>query len=343
MLKLKFNLRHQDIQLVNKGTVVATDSKDYLVAKFNTISDDWETPLTAVFTDDKHNQPYAVVVGTDERLAEDECFVPWEVLTDVANVYVSVYCGNLHTTVTAAFRVQKSGYVEGETPPPPSPTVYDTIIQALQDLDSGKQDKLTAGTNITIDENNRISAQGGSNNYNDLSNRPQIGFTGRRVTLENTLNFYFGDFTGQTLPSGVMISLRENVFKSVLSPTGYILYNFNVIASNLLLTGVYKIRKVDVTNLPQEFSNAGQILYVFHYLTNKTYSDLIRMVTYEMADGVKVWIQLATLGGTDESGNTLVNTSTAWTDLTNQIGYTLTEQDKQDIADIVIQRLQGGD
>ena len=40
-----------------------------------------------------------------------------------------------------------------------------------------KQDKLTAGTNITIDENNVISATGGAggtDNYNDLNNKPQI-------------------------------------------------------------------------------------------------------------------------------------------------------------------------
>lgn len=343
MLKLNFNLRHQDIRLVNKGVVVATDSKNYLVAKFHTLSDDWETPLTAIFTDDKHKQPYAVIVGADSELEENECFVPWEVLTDECNVYVSVYCGNLHTTVTTAFKVRKSGYIDGEIPPPPSPTVYDTIISELQDLDSGKQDKLTAGTNITIDEIGRISATGGVTDYNDLTNKPRIGFTGQIKTLNGILDFYFGDFTGEALPNGVSISLRENVFKSVLSPTYNIPYNFNAIASNLLLTGVYKIRKIDMTNLPQEFSNAGQVLYVFHYLTTKTYSDLIRMVTYETVDGVKVWIQLATLGGTDESGNTLVNTFTAWTDLSNQIGYTLTEQDKQDIADIVAQKLQGGD
>ena len=156
MLKLQFNLHHQDICLVNRGAIVATGSKNYLVAKFNQLTDDWETPLTAIFTDDKHQQPYAVIVGANSELEENECFVPWEVLTDECNVYVSVYCGNLHTTVTAAFKVRKSGYIDGETPPPPSPTVYTAIIQALQDLDSGKQDKLTAGEHISIESDGTI-------------------------------------------------------------------------------------------------------------------------------------------------------------------------------------------
>lgn len=180
---------------------------------------------------------------------------------------------------------------------------------------------------------------GGTDNYNDLSNKPQIGFTGRRVTLSGILDFYFGDFTGEVLPYGVRISLRENVFNSTLSPTSYILYNFNAIASNLIYTGVFKIRKVDVTNLPQEFTGAGAIIYVYHYVTYKTYSNMIRTVTYETADGVKVWSQLVELGGMDASNNVEITAQTAWTDLTNQVGYALTPQDKADIADIVLQEL----
>lgn len=157
---------------------------------------------------------------------------------------------------------------------------------------------------------------GGADDYNDLSNRPQIGFTGQSVTLSGVLNFHFGDFNGEVLPNGVDISLRENVFKSSLSPSSDILYNFNSIKSNLLYTGVFKIRKVDVTNLPQDFTDAGSTIYVYHYVTTKTYSDLIRMVTYDTADGVKMWIQLVTLGGMDASDNVQVAAQTDWVELT---------------------------
>lgn len=180
----------------------------------------------------------------------------------------------------------------------------------------GLQKKLTAGQNITIGNDGTISASGGVTSYNDLNNKPQIGFTGRRVTLENILNFHFGDFNGEVLPNGVDIGLRENVFKSSLSPTNDILYNFNQIKSNLLYTGVFKIRKVDVTNLPQEFTDAGSTIYVYHYVTTKTYSDLIRMVTYDTDDGVKMWIQLVALGGMDASDNVQVTAQTDWVELT---------------------------
>lgn len=42
MLTLKFNLRHQNITLVNKAEIVASDSKNYLQAHFNLLSDDWD-------------------------------------------------------------------------------------------------------------------------------------------------------------------------------------------------------------------------------------------------------------------------------------------------------------
>ena len=40
--------------------------------------------------------------------------------------------------------------------------VIDNINSDISDLQQNKQDKLTAGTNITIDSNNVISATGGS-------------------------------------------------------------------------------------------------------------------------------------------------------------------------------------
>lgn len=132
MLKLFFDLKHQNITLTNPGVTVASDSKNYLVAKFNTISDDWETPLSAIFVSTVDKIAYTVLVGQSSNLEPDECFVPWEVLKDSGDVYVSVFSGNLHTTNTAKFAVVKSGYIEGEIPPPPTPTVYEQILEELE-------------------------------------------------------------------------------------------------------------------------------------------------------------------------------------------------------------------
>lgn len=228
---------------------------------------------------------------------------------------------------------------------------YDAFVVARNGFDHIRQFAIVGNKRlITRRKQNETSWQpagewsaweeiGGTDNYNNLNNKPEIGFTGQRMTLSGILDFYFGDFTGEVLPSGVRISLGNSVFRSSLTPTNNIPYNFNAIKSNLLYTGVFKIRKVDVTNLPQEFTDAGQTIYVYHYVTTKTYSNLIRTVTYETADGVKVWSQLVELGGMDASYNVEITAQTAWTDLTNQVGYALTPQDKVDIANIVLQLL----
>ena len=161
MLKLLFNLRHQAISLTNPGAIVATDSKNYLVAKFNMLSDDWDMPLSAIFTNANDSIAYTILVGQEAELEDNECYVPWEVLTTSGDVYVSVFCGSLHTTNTAVFHVVQSGYAEGEIPPPPTPTIYEQMLRMIEEIREAKQNKLTAGENITITEDDVISAVAG--------------------------------------------------------------------------------------------------------------------------------------------------------------------------------------
>lgn len=130
MLTLKFNLRHQNITLVNKAEIIASDSKNYLQAHFNLLSDDWNNSITAIFKSDN--------IGTYTVLLDDDnnCLIPWELLKPNAVIKVSAFCDNLHTAVTASFKVVQSGYTEGETPSAPTPTIYEQIISELQEIKS---------------------------------------------------------------------------------------------------------------------------------------------------------------------------------------------------------------
>lgn len=130
MLTLKFNLRHQNITLVNKAEIIASDSKNYLQAHFNLLSDDWDSPITAIFKADN--------IGTYTMLLDNDnnCLVPWELLKPNAVITVSAFCDNLITAVTASFKVAESGYTEGETPSDPTPTVYEQIISELKEIKS---------------------------------------------------------------------------------------------------------------------------------------------------------------------------------------------------------------
>lgn len=130
MLTLNFNLRHQNITLVNKAEIVASDSKNYLQAHFNLLSDDWNNTITAIFKSDNIGT-YTVLLDNDNN-----CLVPWELLKPNAVIKVSAFCDNLHTAITASFKVAESGYTEGETPLEPTPTIYEQIIDELQEIKS---------------------------------------------------------------------------------------------------------------------------------------------------------------------------------------------------------------
>lgn len=114
---VSFSLKNQVIWRTDFNTVVA-QSKNYLWAKFNPITDDWIGPITAIFNE------YMVILD-----ANNECLVPWEVLQNPGTVKVSAFCGDLHTASVATMVVKPSGYVDGQTPEPPTPDVYQTLVQ----------------------------------------------------------------------------------------------------------------------------------------------------------------------------------------------------------------------
>ena len=390
MLKLQFNLRHQDIYLVNRGEVVATDSKNYLVAKFNQLTDDWETPITAIFTDDKHQQPYAVIVGANSELEKNECFVPWEVLTDECNVYVSVYCGNLHTTVTAAFKVRKSGYrksgyIYGETPPPPSPTVYTTIIQTLQDLDSGKQDKLTAGEHISIESDGTIRGvkvvgrktaeidnciENGVL-YSTSINNQAAYVLARNITTDITQYAFCRDgrvmwrtrqAETQWQPAGEWSEWEEigsKIASGVINQNGTITF-FDENGDPLFTTTGESVIGADGYSPTVSTTNLDAQTLVTVTDKDETHSFYVKdgsSVTNAAVDAngdLIISIQQKPTSSVHPTIHTLevnaghvVGAAGAKGDKGDKgdtgNDYVLTEQDKQDIADIVIQRLQGGD
>lgn len=154
---------------INKQLIRRTDceipvakSENYLYAQF-TFSDEWIGTKTAIFN---NGTPYSVILDEDNK-----CLVPWEVIT-ASGFSVSVFCGQRITANVEFVRVLPTGYVEGQTPEPPTPSVYDQIIEEL----NSKQDELIAGENITID-GNVISASGGgggTSDYSRLTNKPSI-------------------------------------------------------------------------------------------------------------------------------------------------------------------------
>lgn len=118
---LEFEVKNQKIKRTDNSEVVA-DSKNYLKAHF-TLSDEWVGDITAIFG--YGNDYYSVL------LENGGCIVPWEVIKPYG-FSVSVVCGDRITADCTIVKVEKSGYVEGETPQPPTPDIYEQILNSTK-------------------------------------------------------------------------------------------------------------------------------------------------------------------------------------------------------------------
>ncbi len=118
---IEFNINHQIITRNDVFEVVA-DSKNYLLAKF-TCSDEWEEKVTAIFG---WGGKYFNVL-----IEDGICTVPWEVIK-APFFTVSAVCGDRITANEITVAVEESGYVEGETPEPPTPDVYAQLLNSIK-------------------------------------------------------------------------------------------------------------------------------------------------------------------------------------------------------------------
>lgn len=123
MIQLYFEVDHQFINRLDEERPVA-ESKNYLYAHFDFLSDDWNlvTTITALFT--KDDKSYIILLD-----GNGECAIPWELIKESGDIYVSVYSGNLSTTNKSRITIYESGYVENaENSEPPTPNIYAQIL-----------------------------------------------------------------------------------------------------------------------------------------------------------------------------------------------------------------------
>lgn len=97
-------------------------------AKFDFKNANWDGIKTALFK--MGNKPKAVIL--DEN---DECDVPWEFFDTEETAYgtVSVFCGDLVTANKESVLVMQSGYEQSEASEPPTPDIYNQILEVVDD------------------------------------------------------------------------------------------------------------------------------------------------------------------------------------------------------------------
>ena len=119
-MTITFALSHQIISRTD-SMILASGSKNYVTAQFDLLTEDWTAPITAIFNE------YTVVLDED-----NQCLVPWEVLANPGKVAVSAFCGDLHTATSVLVPVHPSGYTDGQTPQPPTPGVYEQLLDKVK-------------------------------------------------------------------------------------------------------------------------------------------------------------------------------------------------------------------
>lgn len=90
---------------------IASDSKNYLKAKFIFQTNDWKTNLPKYALFSYQGKTYKKYLGIEEGVKENECFVANEVIKS-GEFTVSVFAENYITTNTVTIPVKQSGYTE---------------------------------------------------------------------------------------------------------------------------------------------------------------------------------------------------------------------------------------
>lgn len=133
--QLQFSISNQEITRTDDFHVVA-ESVDYLYAQFTFLTEEWSgRTITAQFKSNKSSKTYEYIL--DEN---NTCVVPWESLELEGGgyLYVSVFAGALITTNRARVFVAQSGYdSNAESASPPTPSVYQQILNKLDEIESG--------------------------------------------------------------------------------------------------------------------------------------------------------------------------------------------------------------
>ena len=127
-MTLTFYVNNQSLSLnpVQKDIEIASDSKNYLKAKFVFQTKDWkiDRPKYALFS---HNgKTYKKYLGIEEGVKEDECFVAPEVIK-AGGFSVSVFCEDYITTTTVDIPVKQSGYTETIENQPATPQTLEQM------------------------------------------------------------------------------------------------------------------------------------------------------------------------------------------------------------------------
>ena len=149
--------------VVNNQIITRTDtfvpvrnSRNYLYAEFEFLTDDWDGKSKTVLFRIGNNEPIPILLGETNT-----CLVPAEVLQDTS-FSVSIIAGNLITANIVTVKLYESGYRTGDIPEP-SQTLYEQLMTAFCEakqtvIDSAKESESWAHGHADYPDRKRDNA-----------------------------------------------------------------------------------------------------------------------------------------------------------------------------------------
>ena len=127
-MTLIFYVNNQSLSLSSnqENIEIASDSRNYLKARFVFQTNDWKTdrPKYALFS--YNGKTYKKYLGIEENVKENECFVAPEVIKP-GEFTVSVFAEDYITTNTVSIPVKQSGYTENIVNQPATPQAIEQM------------------------------------------------------------------------------------------------------------------------------------------------------------------------------------------------------------------------
>lgn len=210
---ITFTLKNQIIKRTDKNIVVA-NSKNYLLAKFTFLTDDWGGTVTGIFNG------FTAILDKN-----NECVVPWEALQFPGELMVSAFCGDRQTANKAFLPIMESGYTVRQTPEPPTPDVYQKLIEVAKNAeDVARSVREDANSGAFDGKPGQIGPQGPAG-----LDSPQID-----DTQASTKNPWSGAKVEAEI-NAIYAALEKSNIQFPVAYSGTAIHAYNSLAENLTL------------------------------------------------------------------------------------------------------------
>ena len=131
-MTLQFFVNNQSLSLnpAQSGVRIASDSKNYLKARFTFQTSEWTRGTLRYALFSHSGRTYKKLLGIEPGCKSNECYVSPEVIKDGVFT-VSVFCDDLITSTTVSLPVETSGYTENISNQEATPSMLEQMNQLM--------------------------------------------------------------------------------------------------------------------------------------------------------------------------------------------------------------------